>query len=44
MTAAQTTDKAAEKADPRITILRAAADRILHYGYNNTTKSEIDAD
>lgn len=44
MTSSQTTDKAAEKADPRITILRAAADRILHYGYNKTTMSEIAAD
>ncbi len=44
MTSAQTTDKAAEKADPRLTILRAAADRILHYGYNKTTMSEIAAD
>jgi AcrR family transcriptional regulator len=44
----QTTDKAPEKgdpkADPRLTILRAAADRILHYGYNKTTMSEIAAD
>ena len=44
MTSPQTTDKAAEKVDPRITILRAAAERILHYGYNKTTMSEIAAD
>jgi AcrR family transcriptional regulator len=45
MTSLQTTDKAPEqKADPRLTILRAAADRILHYGYNKTTMSEIAAD
>ncbi len=44
MTSPQTTDKAAEKADPRITILRAAGERILHYGYNKTTMSEIAAD
>jgi AcrR family transcriptional regulator len=48
MTAVQSTDKAPdrapEKADPRTTILRAAADRILHYGYNKTTMSEIAAD
>ena len=36
----QTTDKL----DPREAILRAAADRILHYGYNKTTMSEIAAD
>ncbi len=40
----QVTGKPAEKADPRVTILRAAADRILHYGYNKTTMSEIAAD
>jgi AcrR family transcriptional regulator len=33
-----------EKADPRLAILKAAADRILHYGYNKTTMSEIAAD
>ncbi len=44
MMATPTTDKAAEKADPRLTILKAAADRILHYGYNKTTMSEIAAD
>lgn len=44
MTSTQTTDKAAEKADSRLTILRAASDRILHYGYNKTTMSEIAAD
>jgi AcrR family transcriptional regulator len=40
MTAIPTTDKA----DPREAILKAAADRILHYGYNKTTMSEIAAD
>lgn len=40
MTTAPTT----EKADPREAILKAAADRILHYGYNKTTMSEIAAD
>lgn len=40
MTAVPATDKA----DPRVTILKAAADRILHYGYNKTTMSEIAAD
>jgi AcrR family transcriptional regulator len=40
MTPAPTT----EKADPRETILKAAAERILHYGYNKTTMSEIAAD
>jgi len=40
MTSAPTTDKA----DPRLAILKAAADRILHYGYNKTTMSEIAAD
>ena len=33
-----------EKADPRDTILKAAAERILHYGYNKTTMTEIAAD
>ncbi len=33
-----------EKADPRESILKAAAQRILHYGYNKTTMSEIAAD
>jgi AcrR family transcriptional regulator len=33
-----------EKADPRETILKAAAERILHYGYNKTTMTEIAAD
>jgi AcrR family transcriptional regulator len=33
-----------DKADPRATILKAAAERILHYGYNKTTMSEIAAD
>lgn len=33
-----------DKADPRVTILKAAANRILHYGYNKTTMSEIAAD
>ncbi len=32
------------KADPRETILKAAAERILHYGYNKTTMTEIAAD
>ena len=40
MTTAPTT----EKADPRETILKAAGERILHYGYNKTTMSEIAAD
>jgi AcrR family transcriptional regulator len=45
MTIAQTTSgQVPDKADPRITILKAAADRILHYGYNKTTMSEIAAD
>lgn len=44
MTSIQTTDKADPKADPREAILKAAADRILHYGYNKTTMSEIAAD
>jgi AcrR family transcriptional regulator len=34
----------ADKADPRLAILKAAAERILHYGYNKTTMSEIAAD
>ena len=38
------TDKADPKQDPREAILKAAADRILHYGYNKTTMSEIAAD
>lgn len=40
MTSTQTTDKA----DPREAILAAASERILHYGYNKTTMSEIAAD
>ena len=44
MTTIQATDKADPKADPREAILKAAADRILHYGYNKTTMSEIAAD
>ena len=44
MTATPATDKADPKADPREAILKAAADRILHYGYNKTTMSEIAAD
>jgi len=32
------------KADPREVILKAAAERILHYGYNKTTMTEIAAD
>lgn len=38
------TDKADPKQDPREAILQAAAERILHYGYNKTTMSEIAAD
>ncbi len=37
-------DKADPKQDPREAILKAAAERILHYGYNKTTMSEIAAD
>jgi AcrR family transcriptional regulator len=33
-----------EKADPRDAILKAAAERILHYGYGKTTMSEIASD
>jgi AcrR family transcriptional regulator len=33
-----------DKTDPRESILKAAAQRILHYGYNKTTMSEIAAD
>lgn len=33
-----------EKTDTREVILRAAAERILHYGYGKTTMSEIAAD
>lgn len=44
MTLSPSTDKAADKADPHALILRAAAERILHYGYNKTTMSEIAAD
>jgi AcrR family transcriptional regulator len=44
MTAAQPTDIQADKADPRLAILQAAAERILHYGYNKTTMSEIASD
>jgi AcrR family transcriptional regulator len=33
-----------EKTDPRETILKAASQRILHYGYGKTTMSEIAAD
>jgi AcrR family transcriptional regulator len=33
-----------EKLDTRGTILKAAAERILHYGYGKTTMSEIAAD
>ena len=39
-----TTATVTDKADPRETILKAAAERILHYGYNKTTMSEIAAD
>jgi AcrR family transcriptional regulator len=38
------TDAPPAKADPREIILKAAAERILHYGYNKTTMSEIAAD
>jgi AcrR family transcriptional regulator len=38
------TDKTTDKVDPRETILRAAAERILHYGYGKTTMSEIAGD
>jgi AcrR family transcriptional regulator len=44
MTPVPTTDKPADKSDSRSVILKAAADRILHYGYNKTTMSEIAAD
>lgn len=44
MTPAMTSTGVTEKADPRETILKAAAERILHYGYNKTTMSEIAAD
>jgi len=44
MTAPQSTDMSAERADPRRSILQAAVERILHYGYNKTTMSEIAAD
>jgi AcrR family transcriptional regulator len=44
MTSTQTTDTPADKADPRLAILEAAANRILHYGYNKTTMSEIASD
>jgi AcrR family transcriptional regulator len=45
MTAIPTTSSpATDKADPRETILKAAGERILHYGYNKTTMSEIAAD
>ncbi|MDZ4760395.1 MAG: TetR/AcrR family transcriptional regulator [Alphaproteobacteria bacterium] len=33
-----------DKTDPRESILSAAAKRILHYGYNKTTMTEIAAD
>lgn len=33
-----------DKADPRLAILQAAGERILHYGYNKTTMSEIASD
>jgi AcrR family transcriptional regulator len=33
-----------ERSDPRETILAAAGQRILHYGYNKTTMTEIAAD
>jgi AcrR family transcriptional regulator len=44
MTPITTTEPASGKADPRETILKAAAERILHYGYNKTTMTEIAAD
>src|SRR5262245_50170212 len=34
----------ADRSDPRENILKAAADRILHYGYGKTTMSEIASD
>jgi AcrR family transcriptional regulator len=37
-------ETSATKADPRETILNAAGQRILHYGYNKTTMTEIAAD
>ena len=37
-------DTVPAKADPRETILNAAAERILLYGYNKTTMTEIAAD
>ncbi len=40
----KTPEKIGEKTDPRMAILKAAAERILHYGYNKTTMSEIAAD
>src|ERR1044071_7084827 len=42
--ASPSTGASAGKADPRETILKAAAERILHYGYNKTTMTEIAAD
>lgn len=33
-----------DKSDPREAILKAAGDRILHYGYGKTTMSEIASD
>ncbi len=44
MTLTQVPDSPADKADPRLAILQAAAERILHYGYNKTTMSEIASD
>jgi len=38
------TQKTAEKPDSYDVILQAAAQRILHYGYNKTTMAEIAAD
>src|SRR5262245_43102189 len=37
-------EAAPAKADPRETILKAAGERILHYGYNKPTMTEIAAD
>lgn len=48
LTSDKTSDKAPEqstdRSDPRDTILKAASQRILHYGYSKTTMSEIASD
>jgi len=44
MASTSTPDTVPAKADPRETILKAAGERILHYGYNKTTMTEIAAD